>query len=391
MPGVSLSTPYSLAMPLTSLSVKRKTAVEFLKGYKDLNCNIDGLKAVVNLSSSLEVTFVSEAALRDFLKAVENTDWEVICDLKTTTIVTLAPRGQGGHALISDEVVVSFLKKYCEVLDGRRVCYKDFPNVQTGVRQFKVKLGEKAMPSSISFGRAAFFLSYKGQEKTCFKCHKAGHQAKDCKEVKCHKCGQEGHEIRDCANQVRCIICDQEGHTFRTCPSSYSRALNLGPKFSKISTTSNNQGENEVADMPAEAATDESKPASTPEPAGTLVEENSGGFSQDSTTESQFIAAGAAISDAPASPDLFISQTQIPVSPATPQKQGSQSKNRGAKTHRSYKRSVSSDDSDSDFPPLVIDEQAQSRPQAAQSSSNKLKEAKRRKSHTRASVSASQT
>ena len=108
-------------MPVFSLVVKGKSAPEFFTGFKDLECDISGLKAVVSLPVGVEATFVSEAVLKTFLETVEGKGWEVVCDLKTTTIVTLAPRGQGWHAMITDEVVVAFLKTYCTVLDVRRL------------------------------------------------------------------------------------------------------------------------------------------------------------------------------------------------------------------------------------------------------------------------------
>lgn len=223
-------------MAVFSLLVKNKSVEQFFVAFKTLKCNVSGLKAVVLLSNGLDVTFVSEAAVREFLQIIEGKDeWEVVCDLSTTTIVTLAPRGQGGHALISDEVVVSFLKKHCKVLEGKRLYYKDFPSVQTGVRQFRVRLGESPIPSSVNFGRAAFFVSHRGQVKTCFKCKKTGHEAKECDTLMCHKCGEEGHVMKNCVNDIKCVVCDSLGHTFRNCPKSYSRALNLGSKFSKIS------------------------------------------------------------------------------------------------------------------------------------------------------------
>ena len=360
-------------MPIFSLLVKAQTVAEFFKRFKNLKCDVDSLKAVVLLPSGLEVTFVSEAALRGFLNVIEGKEWEVVCELKATTIVTLAPRGQGGHALISDEAVVSFLRKYGSVLEGKRLHYKDFPTVQTGVRQFRVKLGDKPIPSSVSFGRAAFFLSYQGQDKTCFKCQKTGHQAKDCSDITCHKCGREGHTVKECKNLVKCIVCDKEGHTFRNCPSSYSGALKLGSKFSKIA---NDDAVNEPVSDSAVSVRSDSEPM-TP---GTENNIDSAGFSQDSTTESQFVVA-ANLADADnsndslsPSQDLFLSQNSLSVPNPS-----------DFETAKS-KRSASSDESDTSFSPLVIDESEQLPPTRKQLK----KEAKRRKSAMNRTVSASE-
>lgn len=222
-------------MPVQSLVVRKKEAADFFTSYKSCNFPVSWLKGVVKLQGGIEVTFVSEQTLRRFLEQIDGkSGWEVECELDATALITLAPRGQGGHVGVSDAIVVSFLCRFGEVKEGRRLVYADFPSVETGIRQFKVKLNGTAVPSSVNFGRASFFVSHRGQAKTCLKCSRPGHLAKECSIVVCRKCGQEGHVSRECSNEIVCTVCAQSGHTYSKCPKSYSGQLKFSSKFTAI-------------------------------------------------------------------------------------------------------------------------------------------------------------
>ena len=219
-----------------SLIVKNKEADDFFQAYKDLKADIDWLKAVVKVATGLEVTFVSETAIRKFLSLTSDKDeWEVECELSSHTLITLAPRGQGGHTMVSDQTIVAFLTRFGKVVQGRRLVYRDFPTVENGVRQYRVEIrSNTTVPSVVSFGRTSFFVSYRGQTKTCLRCGSKEHLARECSIIRCHKCGEEGHHIKECPNEVLCSICGANGHSYRKCPKSYSGALRLTSQFSNI-------------------------------------------------------------------------------------------------------------------------------------------------------------
>jgi hypothetical protein len=184
----------------------------------------------------LEVTFVSEQALKGFLELVNGAEnWQVECELTALTVVTLVPRAGGDYTKIGDSLVVTMLSRYGEVREGKRLVYRDFPTVETGVRQFKVKLsGKAAVPSVVNFGKTSFFVSHKGQVKTCIRCGRSGHLVKECEVTKCYKCGEEGHTASVCQNEIKCTVCQKDGHTFRNCPNTFSGVLKLSNRFSKI-------------------------------------------------------------------------------------------------------------------------------------------------------------
>lgn len=216
--------------------IRQKEIADFFKCFKAVNGKVSWLKGAVKLAGGIEATFVSEAAAKDFLAVVAGKEgWDIESALSDTILVTLAPRGQGGHVLMPDATLIAYLSRYGEVLEGKRLVYAQFPSVENGLRQFKVKpKGGAPIPSIVSFGRTSFFVSHRGQVKTCIKCSRAGHMAKECTVTICHKCGEEGHTIKVCTKPVRCTVCLDEGHTFRVCPKSYSNSVKLTSRFSKV-------------------------------------------------------------------------------------------------------------------------------------------------------------
>jgi len=223
-------------MVVDSLLVKDKDLPNFFKDFKAIKGQSQWVRAVNRNPAGIEVTFVSEQALKAFLELVAPAEnWEVQCEIAAVTIITLAPRAGMGHVKIDDKVIVAMLSRYGEVREGKRLTYREYPTIENGLRQFKVKLsGKLAVPSVFNFGKTSFFVSHRGQIKTCIRCGQTGHLVKDCEVVRCYKCGEQGHTTKDCANEVQCTICLNAGHTYRFCPNTFSGILKLSNRFSKI-------------------------------------------------------------------------------------------------------------------------------------------------------------
>jgi hypothetical protein len=254
-------------MVVVDLVVQGKDVSVFFKDFLAAKGQPQWLKSVVPIGIGTRVQFVSEQMLKLFLDLVAPlTNWRVECELTALTVITLAPRGQGRHFLVGDGMVVTMLSRYGEVREGKRLTYRDFPGIENGVRQYKVKLsGKVAVPSVVNFGSASFFVSHRGQVKTCIRCGQAGHLVKECEVVKCFKCGEEGHMAKECSNSVKCSVCTSEGHTFRNCPNTFSGVLKLASRFTKI-PASHPEPVNTVEVVSNEGSGDEVRDQDKPEP-----------------------------------------------------------------------------------------------------------------------------
>lgn len=224
-------------MPVLSCIIKKsfKSIHDFFQEIKKYGVTVQRVKAVVIVSQGLEVVFLQQTDLEAFV-AQAPSEWEVVSDLNKETLVTLNPRFGVNHFMIDDVPIIMALQRYGEVTEGKHLVYKDFPLVETGVRQFKIKLKEKALPSSLRFGSAGFLTSYRGQVKTCHRCGSRQHLASDCNVKNCFRCGSADHEQSTCNNQIVCVACGESGHPFSRCEKAFSNRLkkNIGAVWGKV-------------------------------------------------------------------------------------------------------------------------------------------------------------
>lgn len=213
---------------------KFKDVKSFFDCYRELGLLVSDLKAVVPVTKGVELTFLSRAGVEKFIDKASEKGLAVQSDHAEELTVTFSPRGDGGHALINDGVLVSYLSRFGEVKQGKRLTYKDYPTVENGVRQFRLKKLKSPIPSTVSFGRAFFMIAYRGQVQTCGRCGEAGHLAKECKKVRCFKCQEIGHVVKDCESLIVCTVCGKEGHSYKVCPNSFAGRVALGHKWSEV-------------------------------------------------------------------------------------------------------------------------------------------------------------
>lgn len=206
---------------------------EFFPQFKQLGCKVESLKAAFPVRNGVELNFVSRNDLLNFIRLAKG-KWEVRSEAAGVVDVTLTPRGEAGHSAISDGMLAASLGRYCKVTSGRRMTYREFPMVENGRRQFRVELTDKALPSLLNFGKAAFLVNYFGQVRTCHKCEGTGHVARDCDVKKCNKCLEFGHTTMECVNSVKCSLCGSSEHLFRKCPESFANKTILGTSWSQL-------------------------------------------------------------------------------------------------------------------------------------------------------------
>lgn len=220
------------------------------------------LKSVVRLAKGVELTFVSEAALKEFLEKAPQ-EWEVKSQLKGELLITISPRFGEGHSLVADSVLYQVVSKHGEIKKGRRLYFDDYPTIENGIRQFVIVPKKDAkIPGMISLGRAGFRVSYRGQVKSCHRCNSSSHEVKECTAKVCFRCQQFGHEKSECTSKLICTACQQVGHSFARCPESYALKLKLGKNWSTATRKTDDndkeqkmQKENETMDK--DAKTDE--------------------------------------------------------------------------------------------------------------------------------------
>lgn len=203
-----------------------KERKELFDGIKSSGVQTKELKAIVTLQEGVEVSFLAENALEKFLEGSPK-QWQIESERSNEVTVMLVPRVGRGHSQVDDCVLETAVSRYGKVIKSKRCTYAEYPTVETGVRQFLVRI-EKPLPSSFQFGWAGFMVAHKGQVKVCHKCGSSSHIARQCNVKKCFKCQRVGHLQNSCENLVVCGACGEEGHVHATCPKSYASRVISG-------------------------------------------------------------------------------------------------------------------------------------------------------------------
>ncbi|XP_071853517.1 uncharacterized protein [Apostichopus japonicus] len=206
-----------------SIQLQLSSGANVFEYLKSLSINpADHLTAVQALpGGKVDVTFLSEDVKRRF--------WPTISSSTNVTATSYADTVKVVSVLhvpheLNDNAVRFVLGKFGKVICGRFLTHRDYPSLYNGVRQYKMELTTD-IPSSLNLGGRDCWVRYAGQPRTCLKCGKCGHEAKECDVTKCYKCLQFGHVVRNCTADQKCTTCGKPGHSFRNCPVSFSNKL----------------------------------------------------------------------------------------------------------------------------------------------------------------------
>ena len=122
--------------------------------------SISKVRSAVPVNGSVEVCFVDQESLVSFL-AVAPEAWNIKSELKQEKLITIIPQVGEGHSQVSDQAMSAAMATYGKVIKGRRLFFREFPNIENGTRQFIIEPKRHiTIPSSIRFGKAGFRISY---------------------------------------------------------------------------------------------------------------------------------------------------------------------------------------------------------------------------------------
>ena len=100
---------------------------------------------------------------------------------------------------ISNQTIAATLAKYGKIVKVDREMYRDWPNVETGVRLATMSELTEGIPRRLFIGPYPIETRYRGQVPLCGRCGEYGHRVATCSnDVKCFKCGQNGRIQRQC-------------------------------------------------------------------------------------------------------------------------------------------------------------------------------------------------
>ena len=184
------------------------------------------LLAVQELPGRLfDVTFKSINLKRSLWPVLSSGRGYTVSSYSSSTIVVTVLHVP--HEL-EDSMVRYVLGKYGKVIAGRFLTFKEYPNVYSGIRQYRIDL-KVDIPSSLRLGGRNCWVRYIGQPRTCLKCGTKGHDVKDCQQLRCFRCQGLGHSVKECNSEVMCTVCDATGHSFRNCPVSFANKIKPTP------------------------------------------------------------------------------------------------------------------------------------------------------------------
>jgi hypothetical protein len=145
---------------------------------------------------------------------------------------------------ISNQTIAATLEKYGEIVKVEREMYRDWPNVETGVRLATMsELITEGIPRRLFIGHYPIETRYRRQVPLCGRCGEYGHRVATCSnDVKCFKCGQNGHIQRQC---FKCFLCGQFGHVRANCLENRRQASDDRDDESSENNLSNDIGHDE--------------------------------------------------------------------------------------------------------------------------------------------------
>ena len=223
-------------MATTPVAVVRKSfdsRAEFFAQLRTLVSPKD-IRAFHAVPGGIEITFFQIEGLASFVTRAPR-DWGVTSEIEVEREVTISPALGTGHVLVPDAVIWATMERFGEVVSGCRPTHKDigYFKVVSGLRVFRLKPREGAnIPSSLTYGRAAFTVSFKGMKPKCYRCQ-GPHSVHACKEKICFKCRGKGHFVKDCKDGVRCTVCWRTGHSYEMCPESKNIRVELGNEWTE--------------------------------------------------------------------------------------------------------------------------------------------------------------
>lgn len=119
---------------------------------------------------------------------------------------------------ISNATVATRLSDFGKVSRVEREMYKDWPEVEAGVRIATMTDLRQGIPRRLHTGPYPIETRYCGQIPQCNHCGEFGHRVATCvNEVKCFRCGEYGHVRREC---YKCFLCGNFGHIRANCPEN---------------------------------------------------------------------------------------------------------------------------------------------------------------------------
>lgn len=123
---------------------------------------------------------------------------------------------------LPDSAIEVRLAPYCSVRSSRRGKFRDQPHCFNGLRHLNVEL-DHSIPSFLRFGKFQVRVWHEGQTKTCRRCNREGHIAKDCNNTLCFNCDELNHTAKECPHQMKCCICKGVDHLAAGCFHSWYR------------------------------------------------------------------------------------------------------------------------------------------------------------------------